>query len=355
MMNRQALLDSIAHTIADYRLGEIPQPDAEHVQRWVEQFKPTVQQDLLAELNYVLQKTYLSQKRVKHVLQRWVIDPPQQQYLNPCDFWQNAVFINHQLGGNSQKVLLDLFYQELIKHCHLPLKLKANQPQHYIYVDDGLFSGSRIQRDIEAWLPQAQPNTSLIVLVIAAHSSGLHYTAKRLQALCQPKQIHCEIQTRFVLENMTTCSEQSEVLWPATLPNDTMLHQYVQSESRYPFKVRSLVNPPSQSRVFSTPVARQLLEQELLLAGLKIRNACKNPAAIMRPLGYSAFGLGFGSMVVTYRNCPNNAPLALWWGEPDNPDLPDHHRFKQWYPLLPRKTYSQNQRATADVDFEWDE
>ncbi len=38
--------------------------------------------------------------------------------------------------------------------------------------------------------------------------------------------------------------------------------------------------------------------------------------------------LGFGSLVVTFRNCPNNAPLALWVGDP-------------WYPLFPRTTNSQ--------------
>jgi hypothetical protein len=34
--------------------------------------------------------------------------------------------------------------------------------------------------------------------------------------------------------------------------------------------------------------------------------------------------LGFGSTIVTFRNCPNNAPLAFWAGDP-------------WYPLFPRK------------------
>jgi hypothetical protein len=35
--------------------------------------------------------------------------------------------------------------------------------------------------------------------------------------------------------------------------------------------------------------------------------------------------LGFGSLIVTFRNCPNNTPLALWAGDP-------------WYPLFPRIT-----------------
>lgn len=37
--------------------------------------------------------------------------------------------------------------------------------------------------------------------------------------------------------------------------------------------------------------------------------------------------LGFGSLIVTFSNCPNNAPLAFWVDSP-------------WYPLFPRATNS---------------
>ena len=48
------------------------------------------------------------------------------------------------------------------------------------------------------------------------------------------------------------------------------------------------------------------------------------PEAI-RPLGFSLMKtLGFGSPVVSFNNCPNTAPLALWAGDP-------------WYPLFPRR------------------
>ena len=48
--------------------------------------------------------------------------------------------------------------------------------------------------------------------------------------------------------------------------------------------------------------------------------------------------LGFGSLIVTYRNCPNNAPLALWVDAP-------------WYPLFPRTTNTQTavRRMFADL------
>jgi hypothetical protein len=69
---------------------------------------------------------------------------------------------------------------------------------------------------------------------------------------------------------------------------------------------------------------------------LRIRSFSQNPSPSLRPLGFGPFGVGFGSLFVTYRNCPNNAPLALWWGDPD---ADPSHPFSKWRPLVPRKTY----------------
>jgi hypothetical protein len=81
--------------------------------------------------------------------------------------------------------------------------------------------------------------------------------------------------------------------------------------------------------LFATDAGRVLLEQEFLKAGARIRQLCPNLGATQRPLGHITLDtLGFGSLIVTFRNCPNNAPLALWVGEP-------------WYPLFPRTTNSQ--------------
>ena len=55
---------------------------------------------------------------------------------------------------------------------------------------------------------------------------------------------------------------------------------------------------------------------------------CPNLNQFQRPLGNSLLEtLGFGSLIVTFRNCPNNAPLPLWVGNP-------------WHPLFPRTTNS---------------
>jgi len=124
------------------------------------------------------------------------------------------------------------------------------------------------------------------------------------------------------VENRNHYRNESEVLWPAAIPDDADLKAYMADERKFPFKPRApggtLENP-----IFSSEQGRQVIEREFLLAGMRIRGFSQNPSRALRPLGFSPFGLGFGSMIVTYRNCPNNSPLALWAGDP-------------WYALLPR-------------------
>jgi len=97
---------------------------------------------------------------------------------------------------------------------------------------------------------------------------------------------------------------------------------------RYPPTLRAAGNPGAAG-LFSSDAAKILLEQEFLKAGVHIRQICPNLSAVQRPLGHMTLEtLGFGSLIVTYRNCPNNAPLAFWVDAP-------------WYPLFPRTTNTQ--------------
>src|SRR5262249_38191325 len=83
-----------------------------------------------------------------------------------------------------------------------------------------------------------------------------------------------------------------------------------------------------KNALYSNDEGRQLLETEFLKAGARIRQQCPNLGPTQRPLSHMTLEtLGFGSLIVTFRNCPNNAPLALWCGHP-------------WYPLFPRATNS---------------
>ena len=173
------------------------------------------------------------------------------------------------------------------------------------------------------------------VVVAALHTSGAHFVRQRLAKSAKDagKAIEFHFWRIVEVENRKSCKDDSEVLWPAELPEDQAVQRYLKLSNKYPLEPR---NAGGRLGPFSSEAGRQLLERELLIAGVKIRNLSVSPKEILRPLGFSPFGVGFGSMTVTHRNCPNNCPLALWWGDPTATSGPFH-----WYPLFARKTYAQ--------------
>jgi len=333
---RQKLLESIANTTADYREGELPAPTPEHVDRWVRQFQKEVQIELLRELDHVFKTTYLSKATVTSFLQR-MVKSTKIAGDTPCDFWARAHFLNIQTNGYSQKEMLELVDRILTKECKLSVEECGKAGGDYVYVDDVMFSGNRVGNDLATWVAKKAPPKGKVHIVVAAiHSSGEHLVGKRLKRVIADsgKAIALKYWRIATVENRKYYKNDSGVLWPTEVPVDAATQQYVALPHKFPLELRK---PGEKFEPFSSEQGRQLLEREFLVAGVKIRGLSQNPKDILRPLGFSPFGVGFGSMTVTYRNCPNNCPLALWWGDPEATSGPFH-----WYPLFQRKTYAQN-------------
>ena len=128
------------------------------------------------------------------------------------------------------------------------------------------------------------------------------------------------------LEDRKAHTTTSDVLRPVAIPDDEDVKAYV-AAMRFPPHLRT-AGHVGGSGIFSSDAGRQLLETEFLKAGVRIRQMCPHLNQYQRPLGNMILDtLGFGSLIVTFRNCPNNAPLALWAGDP-------------WVPLFPRTTNS---------------
>lgn len=323
-----SLLGAVASVIADYRAGQSGPMDAAHVGRWVRQFNPDAQIPILRELRHVLGQTYLGRERVRTYLATLVKSPPRAG-VDPRLFWRSANFLDIQQNGESQREMLNLFEGVLRSEFALELGECGGSAGPFIYLDDGIFSGGRVRQDLRAWIHERAPSRAVVfVLTMVSHTYGDYDIQRNLRELAQTcgKEIELILRPDVVIENRVAYRDLSQVLWPAILPDDPEVLAYVSNEAAYPFQPRS---PDGAShRVFSSEEGRQLLESELLVAGLKIRSKHRDPKPHWRPLGFSQFGLGFGSMIVTYRNCPNNAPLALWWG------------FGGWYPLFRRTTYA---------------
>lgn len=344
MSARGDLLASIATTISDYRAGEIAAPTPEHVDRWVKQFERGSQDTLLQEIDHVLKETYFSKKQITGFLTRLVTNSKLAGD-EPCKFWRKTHFLAIQQHGESQKKMLALFDAALKSQCGLRISECGQEGGDYVYLDDAMFSGSRVGNDLAPWIEGTAPaNVTVHVIVAAIHTGGAYLVGERLKKAiaASGKKVKIEYWRTVSLENQKYHRNNCEVLWPTALPDDPQLAAYLAKPHKFPFVARL---PGGKLGPFSSEERRQLLEKEMLLAGVKIRALSKNPKEIIRPLGFSPFGLGFGSTIVTYRNCPNNCPLALWWGDPTATSGPFH-----WYPLLQRKTHAQSDTCGFGIE-----
>lgn len=332
------LISSISGIILNYADGEFGQLDENHVRRWIEQFDPADREVVLAETNRILKKTYITQEEFTTFINT-IITSPKFSTENQADFWSNISLFNLQLNGHSQNELVkQVRNQVLLKYGFRP-KINGNS-DHYIYLDDFLFSGNRLISDLREWITNdARQNCHVSIVLMGWYQSGMWYVQRTLPELARSvgKQITFDYWSieDFRLENRLSNKNDSHVFWPTvSVMNFPEAQAYIASQSRSPaFRVEN----GQKNKIFSRQ-RRTQYEIAITKAGLQILSYCENPSVVVKPLGYNRFdGFGFGSTIFSFRNCPNNNPLAFWWGDPQ---APRSHPFSRWYPLLQRKTYS---------------
>ncbi|MFT4277175.1 MAG: hypothetical protein QM576_12525 [Rhodopseudomonas sp.] len=327
MTEHEKLLAAVAATIADYREGEIVRPDAAHVEKWLAQFDEQVRAPLLAEMQHVLGKTYISKAHVTAFLAALVTNANLTGG-DPKTFWRATKFLNIQTRGYSQRDFLTIFALPLKAATGLDLaQCGTGCPSRFLYLDDGLYSGNTILNELKTWITNEAPVAAQVfVVTIALHRGGQFYARTRLEAHAKAagKNVQFHWWRLVELEDRKTYINNSDVLRPKRVPDDERVKKYVMGFQHQP--ILRGADSVGDLKVFSTSAGRDLLEQEFLKKGCYIREASGNFNVYARPLGNMVLEtLGFGATIVTYRNCPNNAPLAFWAGKP-------------WYPLFPRNT-----------------
>jgi hypothetical protein len=244
-------------------------------------------------------------------------------------FWADAHLLDIQGGGASQKEMLALFTQLLQSELQVQSAPNNTAASTFIYLDDGIFTGNRVLADLRGWIANVAPVTATLhVIANAVHHGGEYYASDRVKkaAKAANKNIDVTWWHSIHLEDRKAYTFSSDVLRPAAIPEDILVTTYV-ANMQYKPSLRQPGNVGGNG-IFSSDEGRQLLEQEFLKAGAHIRDKCPRLGDTQRPLGHMTLEtLGFGSLIVTFRNCPNNAPLALWAGDP-------------WFPLFPRTTNS---------------
>lgn len=336
-MDKNALLESISNTISDYRSGEILAPTPEHVEKWISQFNKNIHFELLAEIDYLFKQTYIQKERVILFLSNLIYNT-ELTANSPMTFWKNSHILDIQQNGSSQRDMINILMPLLASELFEEISQDGIPNGSYVYIDDMLFTGNRAYSDLAAWMgSEITQKLNIHIIVMFAYQYGVYTCKRRLKeaALRLGKELKLQIWFIDILENRKAYKDRSDVFWLTNIPDNQIAKSYL-SKSADVLEFRT----PSERiacDMFSSEKGRQLLEKELFIAGTKIINYCSSPSKSLPPFGFG-YGFGFGAAHITYRNCPNNCPLAFWWG---NPNAGTRHPFQKWYPLLPRKTYGE--------------
>lgn len=326
MSDRQATIEKLVGIIKDYRNGQIKNLDHEHVERWISQFTIEHQLEILKEMTNILEKTYFSKEKISSNLSS-LINNPELTKENPTAFWNSASLLDIQGGGNSQHELVQLFSELLRGVLGVEAKINTPHSSDYFYLDDAIYTGNRLRHDLESWIETSAPTRCTIhIAAIALHRGGYYFVRDKLNEKIREcgKQIAINWLRVFEVEDRKTYTYTSDVLRPTSAPATPEVTAYIQNMKYAP--IMRVPGGNGDLKIFSSEQARNLIEQEFLAKGALIRERCPNLGVRQRPLGNSVLEtLGFGATFVSYRNCPNNAPLVLWVGDP-------------WYPLFPRFT-----------------
>ncbi|TYL43491.1 hypothetical protein [Dickeya sp. ws52] len=347
------LIEKVVSIIFDYRKDDSEfdyHMNNDHVKCWVEQFNDIDREFVLEQTVNLFSKNYFNKEKYKKFLgcasesDKFTRD----SYRN---FWSDVSLLSIQKDGNSQNEMNEILRGIVDIKYGVTVAVNDMEKNHYIYVDDFLFSGNRIEKDIKEWLDTKNKNNfHLDILLFGYYSYGKYKLYENLKSISGCRNFNLIIWKKDNLlsfENSPGNKNSSENFWPMhTITDSEEINDYILSEERY---IREN-NKKSKiiyrdfhvkSKTFNCESeVRERYERILYESGCRILSRCHDRQPTFRPLGYSIFpGHGFGGTIFTYRNCPNNAPLAFWWGGKDE---------NTWYPLLPRKVYK---RKSEIFDF----
>ncbi|PAQ14094.1 hypothetical protein CD798_12500 [Bacillaceae bacterium SAOS 7] len=330
------LIDSIVATTQDYKDGTVM--DTDHVKAWIEQFEEDKQETILKEMDHILKKYYVSKKQAANFLET-LLD--KKEIVGDFSSNYNAIeFLDIQQKGNSQSDLLELMEEVMDEHFDIALTDCGTNPTTYIYLDDCMFSGNTVYRDIEKWASKRDiQNTTIHLVFLSLYKGNIKYVTNKLNSIFEGKNVEIEFWAIHWLVNNAWDNSHYDCLWPTQMQDDD---EYVTSFSEYieelreksgksnPFALFRPISYPNKEKLFTSKQGRIVVEQEFLKKGAYLFTFRKKDT--IKPMGYSYFNdMGFGSMFITYRNIANNCPLVLWWG-----DRSQWYPLDQWHPLFPR-------------------
>lgn len=264
------------------------------------------------------------------------------------DPMKDIYFWDIQESGKSQSQLVEMLNDRVNSKYGCGIRTgKLGNEKYYVYLDDGLYTGSRLRKDIKRCLKMIPEGSRIDVIYMIACRSGLDFSKRELEKICKTKNITINIHRWRELcnnkaivrhDNVVSYESTQDCLWPSSkLSKLPEISAYVEKlEELNGKKVYYCFRNAGYkytAGVFSNLANRDILEEEFLRKGIAITRNIREHKGLY-PLGYNLIpSFGFGSFCATDLNISNTCPIVLWWGNV----IGKGNELDCWYPLLPRR------------------
>lgn len=289
-----------------------------HVHKWISQFNPYTQHIILQETLHILKEWYFGKDKIDIFLTE-TIEYLRLENENSIDEdpLKGIYFLDIQESGKSQSQLIEMLKYHVNEKYKCSIRTgNMENEKYYVYLDDGLFTGSRLRKDIKRCLDMIPEGARIDVIYMIACRSGLDFSRNELKKVCKTKNIEINIHRWREICNNKTITRQGNVvsyesvqecLWPSTkLAKLQEVSAYVGkleelNGKRVHYCFRNARYGYTEG-IFSDLVSRDIVEEEFLKKGIAIMENIQEHKGLY-PLGYNLTpSFGFGSFCATDLN-----------------------------------------------------
>ena len=206
-MQKNIIEKEIAEIIKDFRQSSVGiEINQAHVHKWVSQFNPDVQDTILEETLHILKKWYFGRDKISLFLNE-IMNYLKLENKNATDAdpFKGICFLDIQESGKSQIQLIEILKDEANKKYGCNIRTgNPGQENYYVYLDDGLYTGSRLRKDIKRCLQTIPEGSHIDVIYLIACRSGIDFSKSVLEKVCKTKNIKLNIHRwREICNNKT--------------------------------------------------------------------------------------------------------------------------------------------------------
>lgn len=318
------IFSEISSIVSDYQVTNVT---ADRVEGWVSQFDRGAQAAILNVTKSVLENGYVSRNRLISFIEN-IVRSENICGRNLSQFWSKVSVLNVQEDGNSQIELADFLSFYVKKYTGIDLPVNDFEKDVLFYIDDFMFTGGRLRSDLNCLNGELDCKKKVIILYMSVCSSAAWQYNSKWKKEWNNLNIIRAVRVMPALENRLSEKNVSDKFWlHADSLNNEKLCDFIGVFGR--FNKNTLRDDSRSTKFFPDARERFFAEVALCESGVDIINNHNAVRPSLKPMGYDGYdGFGFGGTMLSYRNCPNNLPLAYWWS------------LGGWLPLFERKVYN---------------